>query len=49
MTIAGLGLGAVIGWQTSGNWVGALSMMFIVAVLAVLEVSLSFDNWDVQF
>jgi hypothetical protein len=44
VTVAGLGLGAFLGWETSGNWVGALSTMFIVGVLAVLEVSLSFDN-----
>ena len=44
VTVAGLGLGAFLGWQTSGTLVGALSTMFIVAVLAILEVSLSFDN-----
>jgi hypothetical protein len=44
VTIAGLGLGAFLGWETTGNWTGALSTMFIVAVLAILEVSLSFDN-----
>jgi hypothetical protein len=41
---AGLGLGACLGWHATGSWVGALSTMFIVAVLAILEVSLSFDN-----
>jgi uncharacterized protein len=44
VTVAGLGLGAFLGWQSTGSLVGALSTMFIVAVLAVLEVSLSFDN-----
>jgi hypothetical protein len=44
VTIAGLGLGACLGWETTGNWTGALATMFIVAVLAILEVSLSFDN-----
>ena len=44
VTIAGLGLGALLGWEASGSLVGALSTMFIVAVLAILEVSLSFDN-----
>jgi uncharacterized protein len=44
VTGAGLGLGACLGWHATGSWVGALSTMFIVAVLAVLEVSLSFDN-----
>ena len=44
VTLAGLGLGALLGWETTGSLVGALSTMFIVAVLAILEVSLSFDN-----
>jgi uncharacterized protein len=44
VTVAGLGLGAFLGWAATGNLVGALSTMFIVAVLAILEVSLSFDN-----
>ena len=44
VTIVGLGLGSFLGWETTGNWVGALSTMFVVAVLAILEVSLSFDN-----
>jgi len=44
VTVAGLGLGSFLGWQATGTLVGALSTMFIVAVLAILEVSLSFDN-----
>jgi hypothetical protein len=44
VTIAGLVLGAYLGWQGSHTWTGVLSTMFIVAVLATLEVSLSFDN-----
>lgn len=44
VTLAGLGLGAFLGWETTGNLVGAFSTMFIVAVLAILEISLSFDN-----
>jgi hypothetical protein len=44
VTIGGLGLGAFLGWKVTGSLVGALSTMFIVAVLAMLEVSLSFDN-----
>src|SRR5918996_3680389 len=44
VTVVGLGLGAFLGWKATGSWVGALSTMFIVAVLAILEVSLSFDN-----
>jgi len=44
VTGAGLGLGALLGWETSGNLAGVFSTVFIVAVLAILEVSLSFDN-----
>ena len=44
VTAAGLGLGAFIGWKATGTLIGVLSTMFIVAVLAILEVSLSFDN-----
>ena len=44
VTILGIALGGVLGWQSSGTWSGALSTLFIVAVLAVLEISLSFDN-----
>ena len=44
VTAAGLALGAFLGWGASRSWVGAFSTMFIVAVLAILEVSLSFDN-----
>ena len=44
VTAAGLALGAFLGWGATRSWTGALSTMFIVAVLAILEVSLSFDN-----
>ena len=44
VTVIGLALGAYLGWQTSHTWTAALSTVFIVAVLATLEVSLSFDN-----
>jgi hypothetical protein len=44
VTAIGLALGAYLGWQTSHTWTVALSTVFIVAVLATLEVSLSFDN-----
>jgi len=44
VTAVGLALGAVLGWQTTGSFSGMLSIFFIVAVLAVLEISLSFDN-----
>ena len=44
VTLAGLVLGGVIGWQGSGTLGGALSTLIVVGVLAVLEISLSFDN-----
>lgn len=44
VTIVGLGVGAFLGWEVDRTIVTALSTMFIVAVLAILEVSLSFDN-----
>ncbi|HWH80155.1 MAG TPA: DUF475 domain-containing protein [Candidatus Binatus sp.] len=44
VTLVGLGLGAFLGWEAERKFVGALSSMFIVLVLAILEVSLSFDN-----
>jgi hypothetical protein len=43
-TLLGLALGAYLGWEATGSWAGAFSTMFIVAVLATLEISLSFDN-----
>lgn len=44
VTLVGLGLGAWLGWQSTGTLGGTLSVFFICAVLAVLEISLSFDN-----
>ncbi|MCO5732918.1 DUF475 domain-containing protein [Rhizobium sp. SSA_523] len=44
VTIIGLILGGVLGWQTTGTLGGMLTVFFICAVLAVLEISLSFDN-----
>lgn len=43
-TVVGLGLGIWLGWQTTGTIGGTVSVFIIVAVLAVLEISLSFDN-----
>lgn len=43
-TVIGLLLGAWLGWQTTGTIGGTVTISFIVAVLAVLEISLSFDN-----
>jgi uncharacterized protein len=44
VTVAGLALGLVLGWVQTGTVAGTLSVFSIVAVLAVLEISLSFDN-----
>lgn len=44
MTAVGLALGAWLGWISTGTLAGAASICFICAVLAVLEISLSFDN-----
>ena len=44
VTVGGLLLAAFLGWQMSQSFGGAASTMFIAAVLAILEVSLSFDN-----
>ncbi|MGF9693917.1 DUF475 domain-containing protein [Rhizobium sp. 0TCS1.26] len=44
VTIVGLILGGVLGWQSTGTIGGMLTVFFICAVLAVLEISLSFDN-----
>jgi hypothetical protein len=44
VTFLGLLAGAALGWQYTGTLGGTLTTVFIVAVLGVLEVSLSFDN-----
>ncbi len=43
-TLACLALAAWLGWTRTGTAGGTLEVLWIVAVLAVLEVSLSFDN-----
>jgi hypothetical protein len=43
-TIACLLLGALYGWSQTGTLVGTLSVLWIVIVLSILEISLSFDN-----
>lgn len=43
-TLFCLGLGAWYGWASTGTVGGTLSMLWIIAVLSVLEISLSFDN-----
>ena len=44
VTVAGLLLGGLLGWQSTGTVSGMLTVFFICVVLAVLEISLSFDN-----
>jgi hypothetical protein len=44
VTALGLVAGAVVGWYYRHTGAGVLSTVFIVAVLSVLETSLSFDN-----
>ena len=43
-TVVGLGLSAWLGWETHHTVGGMLNILFIASVLAVLEISLSFDN-----
>ena len=43
-TVVGLLAGAALGWEFSRSSGGMLAAVFIVAVLGILEVSLSFDN-----
>ena len=44
VTILGLALGAVLGWRMTGTLGGMATIFFVCCVLAVLEISLSFDN-----
>ncbi|MDX3927561.1 MAG: DUF475 domain-containing protein [Shinella sp.] len=44
VTALGLLLGGWLGWQSTGTLGGMATIFFICAVLAVLEISLSFDN-----
>jgi hypothetical protein len=44
VTAVGLLLGAWLGWSATGTFGGMASVFFICTVLAVLEISLSFDN-----
>jgi len=44
VTAAGLALSVWLGWEMGGGAAGALSFFLIAAVLAALEISLSFDN-----
>ena len=44
LTVVGLLVGAGLGFSATGTMTGALRYAFIIGVLSVLEVSLSFDN-----
>lgn len=44
VTAAGIVLAGYLGWEFSGTAGGALSFLLIAGVLAMLEISLSFDN-----
>lgn len=44
VTVLGVALAALLGWRFTMTPAGALSFLLIAAVLAVLEISLSFDN-----
>lgn len=43
-TIVCLALGAIYGWNQTGTAGGMLGLLWIVFVLSILEISLSFDN-----
>ncbi len=43
-TLVALAVAAWVGWDNGGTGAAVLQTLFIVAVLGVLEVSLSFDN-----
>lgn len=44
VTVIGLGLSGWLGWATEGNVSGVVSFLIVGAVLAALEIALSFDN-----
>ncbi|NVD43692.1 DUF475 domain-containing protein [Qipengyuania atrilutea] len=43
-TLVCLGLAVWYGWESTGTLTGTLSLLWIVFVLSILEISLSFDN-----
>lgn len=44
VTAIGLALGGWVGWAYTGTFSGTASIFFVCVVLAILEISLSFDN-----
>lgn len=44
VTVIGLGLSAWLGWATEGTVGGVVSFLLVGAILACLEIALSFDN-----
>src|SRR5210317_1691754 len=44
VTVVGLGLSGWLGWATTGTYGGMISFLFVGAILAALEIALSFDN-----
>ena len=44
VTVVGLGLSGWLGWATTGTVSGVLGFLFVGAILAALEIALSFDN-----
>lgn len=44
VTVVGLGLSGWLGWATEGDVSGIVSFLIVGAVLAALEIALSFDN-----
>ena len=44
VTVVGLGLSGWLGWATEGSTSGIVSFLIVGAVLAALEIALSFDN-----
>ena len=43
-SVACLALGAAYGWHLTGHVAGTLQLLWIIVVLSILEISLSFDN-----
>ena len=44
VTVIGLGLSGWLGWATTGTLSGVFGFLLVGAILATLEIALSFDN-----